>query len=68
MTKKQALVFPFAIPTIYKWVDLEVLGVPSRVTSEFLKSLHEEHLLTPEGEYEEEYFLESKRRRESLLS
>ena len=59
MAKKQALIFPSVIPTIYRWVDLEVLGVLSRVTSEFLKSLHEEHLLTPEGEYEEEYFLEA---------
>ena len=58
MAKKQSLIFPTAISSIYWWVDLEVLGIPSKVTSTFLKSLHEEHLLTPEGEYEEEYVLE----------
>lgn len=30
-----------------------------KVTSELLKSLQEEHLLTPEEEYEEEYVLEA---------
>ena len=59
MAKKQSLVFPTAIPLIYRWVDSEVLGIPSKVTSAFLKLLREEHLLTPEGEYEEEYFLEA---------
>ena len=58
MAKKQSLVFPVAIPSIYWWVDFEVLGIPSKVTSDFLKSLREEHLLTLEGEYEEEYYLE----------
>ena len=53
------LVFHSIIPLIYRWVDPEVLGIPSKVTSEVLKSLHEEHLLTPEGEYEEEYILEA---------
>ena len=59
MAMKQSLVFPTTIPTIYKWVDPKVLGVPSKVTSEFLKLLCEEHSLTLEGEYEEEYFLEA---------
>ena len=59
MAKKQSLVFPFVIPSLYHWVDSEVLGIPSKVTSEFLKSLREEHLLTLEGEYEEEYYLEA---------
>ena len=30
-----------------------------KLTPEFLKSLREEHLLTAEGEYEEEYVLEA---------
>ena len=59
MARKQALVFSFAIPSVYRRVDPEVLGIPSKVTSEFLKSLCEEHLLTLEGEYEEEYILEA---------
>ena len=59
MAKKQSLILPTIIPSIYRWVDLEVLGIPSKVTSAFLKSLPEEHLLTPEGEYEEEYVLEA---------
>ena len=59
MAKKQSLVFLAAIPSLYRWVDSEVLGIPSKVTSEFLKSLREEHLLTSEGEYEEEYYLEA---------
>ena len=56
MAKKHALIFPPTIPPIYRWVDPEVIGVPSSVTLEFLKSLHEEHLLTPEGE---EYILKA---------
>ena len=44
---------------IYKLVDHKVLGIPSKVTPEFLKSLWEEHLLTLEGEYKEEYVLEA---------
>ena len=52
-------IFPSTIPSIYRWVDLEVLGVPSRFTSKFLKSLCEKHLLTPKGEYEGEYILEA---------
>ena len=59
MVKKQGLVFPSAIPLVYRWVDPEVLGVPSRVTSKFFKLLHEEHFITSEGEYEEEYILEA---------
>ena len=59
MAKKQSLVFPTAMPLIYRWVDSEVLGIPSKVTSAFLKSLREEHLLTLECEYEEEYLLEA---------
>ena len=58
MAKKQSLVYSSAILPIYKWVDPKVLGIPSRLTSEFLKSLREEHLLTLEGEYEGEYILE----------
>ena len=59
MVKKQMLVFSSVIPSIYGWVDPEVLGIPSRVTLEFLKSLCEEHLLTPKSKYEEEYILET---------
>ena len=59
MAKKQSLVFPPAIPWIYKWIDLEVLKIPLKVTPEFLKLLREEHLLTQEGEYEEEFVLEA---------
>ena len=59
MVKKQSLIFPPAIPWIYKWVDPKVLRIPSRVSSKFLKSLQEEHMLTPEEEYEEEYILEA---------
>ena len=59
MAKKQSLVFPAVIPSMYRWVNSEVLGIPLKVTSAFLKSLCEEHLLTPEGEYEEEYYLEA---------
>ena len=40
------------------WVDLEALGTPSRVNSEFLRSLREENLKTLEGEYEENFTLE----------
>ena len=59
MANKQSLVFPVTIPLIYRWFDSEVLGIPSKVTSDFLKSLREEYLLTLEGEYEEEYYLEA---------
>ena len=58
MMRKQTPVFPSMISSIYRWVDPEVMGIPSRVTLEFLKSLREEHLLTSEGEYEGEYILE----------
>ena len=40
------------------WVYPEILGIPSRVGSKFLRSLTEEHLITPEGENEEDYILE----------
>ena len=56
MAKKHALIFSPTIPPIYRWVDPEVVGVPSSVTSEFLKSFREEHLLTSEGE---EYILKA---------
>ena len=59
MAKKQPLIFLSTIPSIYRWVDSEVLGIPSRVTSEFLKSSREKYLLTLEGKYEEEYVLEA---------
>ena len=57
--KQKTLVFPPSIPWIYCWVDLEVLGIPSAVTPEFLHHFREENLITPEGEYEEEYVLEA---------
>ena len=59
MAKKQSLIFLSAIPSLYRWADSEVLGIPSKVTPKFLKSLREEYLLTQEGEYEEEYYLEA---------
>ena len=61
MGKKQTpkvLQFRPSIHWIYQWVEPEVLGTPSVVSSEFLGSLREENLLTPEGEYEEYYTLE----------
>ena len=36
-----------------------MLGIPSAVTPEFLHHFREENLIIPEGEYEEEYFLEA---------
>ena len=59
MARTRSLIFPPSIQWIYKWVDREVLRIPLKVTSELLKSLQEEHLLTPEEEYEEEYVLEA---------
>ena len=60
MVRTRSLTFPPpSIHWIYKWVDCEVLKIPSKVTPEFLKSLREEHLLIPEGEYEEECVLEA---------
>ena len=61
MGKKQApkiLVFPPSIHWICKWVDPEVLGIPSRVSFEFLRSFREENLITPKGEYKEDYIME----------
>ena len=58
MGRKQQLIFLPSIHWIYKWVDPKVLGIPSRVSFEFLRSLREEHYITPEGEYEEDYILE----------
>ena len=61
MGKKQipkVLQFSPSIQWIYKWVDLEVLGIPSWVSSNFLGSLREENLITQEGEYKEDYILE----------
>ena len=58
MARKQSLIFLPSIHWIYKWIDLEVLGIPSKVCSEFLRSLREEHLITLEGKYEEDYILE----------
>ena len=46
-------------PWIYRWVDSEVLGIPSTVIPEYLHHFREENLITPEGEYEEEYILEA---------
>ena len=57
--KPKSLVFPPSIPWIYRWVDPEVLGIPSAVTPEYLHHFREENLITPEGEYEEEYILEA---------
>lgn len=36
-----------------------MLGTPSIVTYEFLDHFREENLITPEGEYEEDYILEA---------
>ena len=57
--KPKSLVFPLSIPWIYRWVDPEVLGIPSAVTPEYLHHFREENLITPEGEYKEEYILEA---------
>ena len=43
---------------MYKRVDLKVLGIPSRVSSEFLSSLREENPITSKGEHEKDYILE----------
>ena len=59
MARKQSLVFQPSIHWIYRWVDPEVLGIPSRASSKFLRSLTEEHLIMPEGEYKEDYILEA---------
>ena len=57
--KQKTLLFPQSISWIYRWVDPEVVGVPSAVTPEFLHQFQKENLITPEGEYEEEYVLEA---------
>ena len=36
-----------------------MLGIPSAVTPEYLHHFREENLMTPKGEYEEEYVLET---------
>ena len=60
MAKKQkTLVFPPSIHWIYQWVELEVLGILLVVSSEFLNHFREENLITPKGEYEEEYILKA---------
>ena len=46
-----------SIHWIYKWVDPEVLGIPLRVTSDFLRLLKEENQITLKGKYEEDYVL-----------
>ena len=48
----KVLQFPPTITFIYQWVDWEVIRTPSKVNLEFLKSLREENVITPEGEYE----------------
>ena len=58
MARKQSLIFSPLSHWIYKWVNPEVLGIPSRASFEFLRLLREEHLITLEGEYEEDYILE----------
>ena len=56
-TTQKVLVFLPKIHWIYRWVELEVLGILLVVTSKFLWSLREESLITPEDEYEEDYAL-----------
>ena len=53
MSRKETLIYSLSIHWIYKWVDPEVLGIPSMASPEFLRLLKEEHLITPKGEYEE---------------
>ena len=55
--KQKPLIFPLLIPWIYRWVDPEVLGIPSAVT--FLHHFREGNLITSEDEYKEEYVLEA---------
>ena len=58
MARKLSLVFLPSIHQIYKWIVLEVLGILSRASFEFLRSLREEHLITLEGIYKEDHILE----------
>ena len=59
LRKQKALVFPPSIPWIYWRVEQKVLGIPFAMTSEFLHHFREENLITPEGEYKEEYAFEA---------
>ena len=59
--KKQApkvIQFLPSISFIYQWANWEVLGTPSLVELDCLRSLWEENLITPKGKYEEDYTLE----------
>ena len=57
--KQKTLVFPPSIPWIYRWVEQEVLRIPSVVIPKFLHHFREKNLIILEGEYEEEYILEA---------
>ena len=48
-------------------MEPEVLGTLSAVTPKFLGHFKEENLITPEGEYEEDYVLEAPSSIERLL-